>query len=179
MTADAATTRAAWESFYVIVGSSGGALIGLQFVVITLIADRREMATRGGLSAFGTPTVVHLTGALVLSAVMSAPWSSGGALALTMGAIGVAGAIYCLVVARRAGRQRDYRPVLEDWLWYVIFPSVSYAALACTAVFLRRSAADAFFVVAAAALGLLLIGIHNAWDTVTHIVMSGSRDDNL
>ena len=29
-----------WESFYVIVGSSAGALIGLQFVVMTLLADR-------------------------------------------------------------------------------------------------------------------------------------------
>jgi hypothetical protein len=34
------TALAGWESFYVIVGSSAGALIGLQFVVITLIADR-------------------------------------------------------------------------------------------------------------------------------------------
>lgn len=29
----------AWESFYVIVGSSAGALTGLQFVVIALIAE--------------------------------------------------------------------------------------------------------------------------------------------
>ena len=29
-----------WENFYVIVGSSAGALIGLQFVVLTLIAER-------------------------------------------------------------------------------------------------------------------------------------------
>ena len=29
----------AWESFYVIVGSSAGALTGLQFVVMTLIAQ--------------------------------------------------------------------------------------------------------------------------------------------
>lgn len=36
---ESANALAAWESFYVIVGSSGGALIGLQFVVITLIAD--------------------------------------------------------------------------------------------------------------------------------------------
>ena len=28
-----------WESFYVIVGSSAGALTGLQFVVIALIAE--------------------------------------------------------------------------------------------------------------------------------------------
>src|SRR5262245_8801012 len=58
-----------WETFYVIVGSSGGALIGLQFVVITLIADRRHLARAGSLSAFGTPTVVHLAGALVVSAI--------------------------------------------------------------------------------------------------------------
>ena len=30
-----------WESFYVIVGSSGAALTGLQFVVIALLADVR------------------------------------------------------------------------------------------------------------------------------------------
>ena len=41
----------AWESFYVIVGSSGGALIGLQFVVITLTAERRHLASAGWWSA--------------------------------------------------------------------------------------------------------------------------------
>ena len=46
------TATAGWENFYVIVGSSAGALIGLQFVVITLIADmpiaevRRRPAAR-------------------------------------------------------------------------------------------------------------------------------------
>jgi len=34
------TALSGWENFYVIVGSSAGALIGLQFVVITLIANR-------------------------------------------------------------------------------------------------------------------------------------------
>ncbi len=33
------TALAGWENFCVIVGSSAGALIGMQFVVITLIAD--------------------------------------------------------------------------------------------------------------------------------------------
>jgi hypothetical protein len=36
----------------------------------------------------------------------------------------------------------------------------------------------ALFVIAAAALALLLIGIHNAWDTVTHLVTSGSLGDD-
>src|SRR5438132_13571032 len=47
-----------WNSFYVIVGSSAGALIGLQFVVIALIAetpDARADAQAG--AAFSTPSV--------------------------------------------------------------------------------------------------------------------------
>ena len=46
------TALSGWENFYVIVGSSAGALIGLQFVVITRIADipsetvRNRLATR-------------------------------------------------------------------------------------------------------------------------------------
>jgi len=60
-----------WANFDVIVGSSGGALIGLQFVVITLIAGRRQRTQTGAVSAFGTPTVVHLTSALLVSAIMS------------------------------------------------------------------------------------------------------------
>ncbi|PYR18792.1 MAG: hypothetical protein DMF98_25350 [Acidobacteria bacterium] len=35
---------AEWDSFYVIVGSAAGALIGLQFVVLTLIAERPPIA---------------------------------------------------------------------------------------------------------------------------------------
>ncbi|MFI5394691.1 MAG: transposase [Candidatus Binatia bacterium] len=34
-----------WQSFYVIVGSSGAALIGIQFVVMALIANMRERPT--------------------------------------------------------------------------------------------------------------------------------------
>ena len=50
------TATAGWENFYVIVGSSAGALIGLQFVVITLIADM-PIAEGGAQasSAFATP----------------------------------------------------------------------------------------------------------------------------
>lgn len=40
---------AKWDSFYVIVGSAAGALIGLQFVVMTLIANEPRVALREGL----------------------------------------------------------------------------------------------------------------------------------
>ena len=34
------TEFAQWDSFYLIIGGAAGALIGLQFVVLTLIGDR-------------------------------------------------------------------------------------------------------------------------------------------
>jgi hypothetical protein len=170
--AEHASALSAWETFYVIVGSSGGALIGLQFVVITLIADRRELAHPGALSAFGTPTVVHLAGALLVSAVMSAPWPSLVPLSIALGACGIGGLGYGGIVLRRALRQTEYEAVWQDWLWYAALPSGTYATLTGTTFWLPRHPAVSLFVIAAAALGLLLIGIHNAWDSVTHIVMS-------
>jgi hypothetical protein len=168
---------ALWQSFYVIVGSSGAALIGIQFVVIALVAGRRKgIATADAINAFATPTVVHLGGALVVSALMSAPWTSLPGASLALATCGLAGLGYAGIVMRRARRQTTYEPVLEDWVWYAAFPSCAYAALAAGALLLRTTTDNALFVVAAAALGLLLIGIHNAWDTVTHVV-AGGRDD--
>lgn len=163
----------AWESFYVIVGSSGGALVGLQFVVITLIAERRELTTSGGLGAFAPPTVVHLAAALTVSAMMSAPWSSVTALSATLGIIDLVGLVYGAAIVRRARRQTNYKPVLEDWLWYAALPCAAYAALAIAALSPAGGEVP-LFVIGSAALGLLLIGIHNAWDTVTHIVVTQS-----
>src|SRR5262245_30236132 len=71
-----ASPLAPWESFYVIVGSSGAALIGLQFVVLTLIADSDVVRSKRTIGTFGTPIVTHFGAALLVSATMSAPWPS-------------------------------------------------------------------------------------------------------
>jgi hypothetical protein len=166
-----------WGNFYVIVGSSGAALIAVQFVVITLIATMRSRPTPESISAFGTPTVVHLAGALLVSTVMSVPWPSLFPASMALAMCGLGGLAYGAIVIRRTRRQTFYQPVWEDWLWYTILPCSVYAALALAAVFLRTTTQLAKFVIGAAALGLLLIGIHNAWDSVTHIVVTGSHSD--
>ena len=48
-----------WENFYVIVASAAGALIGLQFAVMTLIAERPPARAAETGAAFATPTIVH------------------------------------------------------------------------------------------------------------------------
>ena len=165
-----------WENFYVIVGSSAGALIGLQFVVITLIAGRpivRGEAQAG--EAFSTPSVVHFGVVLLLSAVISAPWYGIGAVAVLWGLVGLCGIAYVAIVARRMRTQTIYRPVFEDWLFHVLLPFAAYAMLAGSAFAARSHARPALFLVGAAALLLLFDGIHNAWDTVTHLVFVRKR----
>jgi hypothetical protein len=166
-----------WESFYVIVGSSGGALIGVQFVVITLIAERRTLATRGSLAAFGTPTVVHFGVALVISAIMSAPWSSLHPPSLLLTLCGLGGIAYNGLVVRRARRQTAYVPDREDWFWYSILPGLCYVLLLITAISLLRSPRAALFTIGGVALALLLVGIHNAWDSITHVAVMPSETD--
>src|SRR5262245_12029973 len=148
---EAGNALSAWESFYVIVGSSAGALIGLQFVVITLIAGSRHRRNVEAVNAFGTPTVVHLTGALVVSALMSAPWASLAVLSVVLGLYALGGLVYGAIVVRRAQRQTDYQPVREDWVWYVILPFVGYIVLAGAAALLCAATPHATFAVGAAA----------------------------
>src|SRR5512132_2181088 len=103
----------AWESFYVIVGSSGAALTGLQFVVIALIAESQARTTARQVDAFGTPTIVHFCAVLLMSAILSAPWHSLSRVGLALGACGTVGVVYGVIVVRRARRQTGYRPVWE------------------------------------------------------------------
>jgi hypothetical protein len=161
-----------WESFYVIVGSSAAALTGLMFVVITLIADLEAQRSSGALAAFGTPTVVHFCVALIVSATLSAPWHSLTRVAAALAVCGVSGVTYTFIVARRARRQNTYQPVFEDWLWHTVLPLGAYAALLLAAIVLPGNAERSLFVVAAAVLSLVLIGIHNSWDTVTYLALS-------
>jgi len=158
---------AAWENFYVIVGSSAAALTGLQFVVVVLGAEARSIGPE--VSAFGTPTVVHFCAALLISAILSVPWRAVSNAGLALDAVGVAGIAYMAVVIRRALRPSRYVPVLEDWLWHFAFPLVAYVTLLVAAVVLQRDPPRTLLVIGATALFLLFIGIHNAWDAVTYI----------
>ena len=162
------TALSAWENFYVIVGSSAGALIGLQFVVMTLIADRPNIqkAEQAG-HAFATPTIVHFGAVLLLAGILSAPWQEITPAAILWGLLGLTGIVYAAVVVRRMQRQGSYKPVFEDWLFHVLLPFAAYATLAGAAFAAGTYLREALFGIGAAALLLLFVGIHNAWDAVT------------
>jgi hypothetical protein len=159
----------AWENFYVIVGSAGGALTGLQFVVIALMTELRRRRSTDQIDAFATPTIVHFCAVLLIASILSAPWQELSNAAIVVGITGGAGVLYTALVMRRVRRQSGYVPVFEDWLFHTALPFVSYATVLAGGLSLVHHTVDAAFGIASASLLLLFIGIHNAWDTVTFI----------
>jgi hypothetical protein len=166
---------AEWESFYVIVGSAAGALIGLQFVVLTLIAEKPHLASPEAGAAFATPTIVHFSAVLLLSAVLRIPWHAIGAFAAIWGLVGLGGIAYAVVVARRMRTQGAYQPEFEDWLFHLALPIAAYALLALSALVAPSHTREGLFGVGAAVLLLLFIGIHNAWDAIAYQVLVNMR----
>lgn len=171
---------APWQSFYVIVGTAAATLTALMFVVITVIAgmNRRAVAPHEGIATFSTPSVVHFCAALLVAALLSAPWQAFWNVGLLFGLCGVGGVLYTGVVVRRARRQTSYQPVLEDWLWHTIFPLLSYTAFVVAAIILLISPTPALFIIAAGTVLLLFIGIHNAWDNVTYMTIELAQREN-
>ncbi len=164
-------TLLAWENFYIIVGSSAGALTGLQFVVMALAAETEINTDTGEVDAFGTPTIVHFCAVLLVSAILSMPWSEISLAAAVVGICGALGIGYTLIVIRRAGRTKNYKPETEDWIWHTVLPLMAYVILLVSAIWMPFNHAPALFGIATFALLVLFIGIHNAWDSVTYMAV--------
>lgn len=161
----------AWENFYIIVGSSAGALTGLQFVVMALAAETESNTDSGEVDTFATPTIVHFCAVLLVSAILSMPWREISQAAIVTGICGASGVGYILIVIRRARRTRNYKPEMEDWIWHAALPLIAYLTLLVSAASMPFNHVPALFGIAAFALLVLFVGIHNAWDSVTYMAV--------
>jgi len=174
----AVSPLATWQTLYVLIGSAAATLTGLVFVVITLVAGNRLRRSSAPTAAFNSPNVVHFCLALLVAAILCAPWQVLWNASLLLGLCGLGGVIYVVIVLRRVRQQTDYTPVLEDWLWHTVLPLVSYSGLVVAALLLPIDPAPALFVIAAATVLLLFIGIHNTWDNVTYVAIELNQSEN-
>jgi len=118
-----------WDSFYLIVGGAAGALIGLQFVVMTLIAERPQAGMADAARAFATPTVVHFGACLLVAAFARVPWPDAAHATWAAGAVGLCGLGYMALPIQRMRRQQIYKMDLEDRTFHIILPFVAYGLL--------------------------------------------------
>src|SRR2546427_4288297 len=98
---------AAWQNYYVIIGTAAATLTGLMLVAITLMAQLRvrPSSSWSHMRVFNTSNVVHFGAALLIAALLSAPWPALWTAALLLGLAGLAGVSYVLSVVWE-GRHR-------------------------------------------------------------------------
>jgi hypothetical protein len=157
-----------WENFYLIVGPSAAALIGLLFVVVTLTSGQDRSKALWGQSLFMTPIVFHYGVVLVLSAMAGAPDLHRPAISAMVGITALFGFVYCVrnVLAMRR-RNAEQPPHWSDIYCYGYGPALFYVLLATSAPALWRGLWFAEHLLAATLMGLLLLSIRNSWDLIT------------
>jgi hypothetical protein len=166
-----------WENFYLIVGPSAGALIGLMFVVVTLSQGRDSQQYETGKHLYTSPVVWHLGVVLVLSAAAVAPamtptlLGSGTAFLALLGiAFGVRSTIG-IVRTRLTGADSMF-----DMWFYGVIPTATYVAMAGSALALLLGGSWGESAFAASLMALLLVSIHAEWDLVTFLAPRANSD---
>ena len=149
-------------------------------MVITLVSGAlgRVSTPWSGIRVFSTPNVLHFGTALLIAALLSAPWPTLWPAGLLVGLAGLWGVIYVFIVLWEVSHRLSYQLVLSDWLWYTFMPLLTYSTLLVGGILLTISAALALFVIAAGTLLLVIMGIRNAWDVVTYMVIEGPQSQN-
>ena len=159
-----------WRDFYVMIGTAAGAIVGATFVVATLAGtiDKRELGIRG----FITPSAVHLGVVLVGSGVLAAPNIPSPFFDLVFGLGGLAGVIYGFIVARRIW---SIRLDLPDVSFYILLPILSYLGFIAAAAWDWRygDGQAPLRILACAFVMLLIVGMRNAWDMATFMLLRG------
>lgn len=169
-----------WGDYFLMLGSSAAALIGLMFIVVTLTAGRSRPETEPGKHLYTSPVVWHLGVVVVLSGAAIAPTmtpaffgAAGAGLALL--GFGIS-ARNSLGIARQRLAGGENTP-FDVW-WYGVAPAAVYIGLGAAAAAVLIGARWGSSAAAMSLMALLIVSIHAEWDLVTFLApMSGNSDE--
>jgi hypothetical protein len=157
-----------WGEFYLLAGSAAAVLIGLIFVVVTLMQDRPRSSVLNGSKLYMGPVVLHVTFVLVLSATALIPRISPTEFAIVSGAVSIWGLVRGMTSTQgiRALTGED-KPHWTDMWFYGVIPTSLYVLLGVVSFAAWQRLPCAAQGVAAVITAFLLITIRNEWDLVT------------
>ena len=162
---------AGWDNYYLSLGPSAAALIGLMFVVVTLTAGRDRKEVERGKHLYTSPIVWHLGVVLVLSGAASAPTMNPrlfGTVAAGLAMLGFAAGVRSAIGIARVPLSGDENSAFDVW-WYGLVPAIAYVGLGASAVMILIGSRWGPSAIAAALMALLLVSIHGEWDLVTYL----------
>lgn len=159
-----------WENFYIMAGTAAATFAGLLFVVITLSVRLATTPAAHGVHAFVTPVLVHFGGVLFLTLILLQPWPSAWPVELILGLQGLAGIVYATFVIRRV-RKLDFVSLdAREWIAYAGAPALANVCLLAGAGGLLAEKSLGPFVIAAAIMLFLFVGILDAWNMTLWII---------
>jgi hypothetical protein len=171
-----------WHDFYLLVGTASATLVGLMFVSASIGAQIFKEENRAAIEAFISPTVVHFSTALFACILATIPEHTGMEFIVLLSVLGLAGVGYSARVWTQLIVRHKFSVDNTDRLFYAVFPGIGQLLVFVSGVMLLTLPAVGLDCLAIALLGLLLVGIRNAWDMTMWIVIRSpiaeSRSDN-
>ena len=168
-----------WSDFFLLAGSAAAVLIGLIFVVISLLQDRSRSTVLAGSRLYMGPIVLGISFVLTLSAAALTPGVGRCAFAALTGVVAVWGlvrGIMSTVGIQRLSHIDDEAPHWTDLWFYGVFPVAVYSALGLDAIAFWEGWWWAQKGIAAVITVSLLLAIRNEWDLITWITPRGDDE---
>jgi hypothetical protein len=159
-----------WSEFYLLVGSAAAVLIGLVFVVVTLMDDRPRSSVLYGSQLYMGPVVLHMSFVLVVSGAALAPGITPSRFALLAAVISLWGfgrGVFSIVGLTRLWKDKAAHVHGSDIWYYGVIPCILYIAMAGVAAAFWAGAGWSTYGLAAVIAGLVLISIRDEYDLVT------------
>ena len=156
-----------WSEFYLLVGTAASVLIGLIFVVISLMQDRSRSNVLVGSRLYMGPIVLGVSFVIVLSAAALTPGLSRCGMAVITGAVALWGLVRGIMST--AGIRQISEVHWTDVWFYGVFPGLLYLALGIVALGFWMDCLLADEGLAATITLSLLLAIRNEWDLITWI----------
>ena len=159
-----------WHEFYLLAGSAAAVLIGLIFVVISLMQDRSRSSVLAGSKLYMGPIVLGVSFVLALSAAALTPGIGRCGFASIVAIVAlwglVRGVMSIVGIRKLLG---DGEVHWTDPWFYGAIPSALYLALGLVALAFWQGWWWGHYGVATLSVALLLSAIRNEWDLITWI----------
>ena len=170
---------AGWNNYFYLVGSAGGGLIGLLFVVVSLTSGADRPRAMHGARVYLTPTALHFAAVLSISAVAIAPGLPIPVTAGLFGLIALVGLFHAAGACVGMASARVGTAHWSDFWMYGAGPAAIYIGLVAASVAVAGRIPWAVHALAALLLILLITAIRNAWDLITWMAPKRPSDGGL
>lgn len=165
-----------WENFFLMAGGAAAVLIGLIFVVISLMGDRPRSMVLAGSKLYMGPIVLSVSFVLVFSAAALVPDISRVTIAEITSLVAVWGLVRAVMSSKGIGGLNRIGKEQVHWtdLWfYGLFPVAIYLGTASVAIAFWEDLSWAQNGLAVVIVLNLLLAIRNEWDLITWITPRG------